>query len=384
LKERAPDRGVANPWGFLHVLVTIVLLSGCSREETSVSADKAATEEPVVNFANFVEEIAPETLPAFTKETSIRVNYDTYDLNQILESRLLVGNTGFDVVVPGNNYVERQIAAGLYQKLDRTKLRNWKHLDPIILKQLESNDPANEHAVPYVWGTFGLGYNVEKVQAALGGPPPDSWALLFDPKNAAKLAPCGIVVVDIPWLMTSLALLYLGRDPNSEHPEDLAAAMEALLAIRPYVREITSSTVTRQLVEGEGCIAAAVNGDFYLAQRLGREGAHNVDIQYVIPKEGSLMWIDVLAIPVDAPHPNNAHRLIDHLLRPEMIAKVTEYTGFANANASAAPLITTELRNDPAVYPDAAAMRRLQMNKGHTEEFSRRQNREFTRFRAGK
>jgi putrescine transport system substrate-binding protein len=386
VNEWDPDRDVANIWRFLQVTVVIVLLAGCSRStsEDAPAATRAATEESVVNFANFVEEIAPEILPAFTRETGIRVNYDTYDLNQILESRLLVGSTGFDVVVPSNNYAERHIAAGLYQKLDKTKLLNSKHIDPLISKQLESNDPGNQYVVPYVWGTFGIGYNVEKVQSALGRPPPDSWALLFDPRNAAKLSRCGIVLIDAPWVLTSVALLYLGQDPNSERPEDLAAAMEALMAIRPYVREITSSTVTRHLTDGEACVAVSNNGDVYLARKLGREGVHSADIRYLIPKEGSILWIDVLAIPVDAPHPGNAHRLIDYLLRPDVIANVTDYTGFANANASAARLITAELRNDATVYPDAVAMQRLQMNKAHTDEFSRRQNRELTRFRTGK
>ena len=378
-------------WFASRCLIVPVLLAGCSPstpDEGAVSADEPATrtasEERVVNFANFVEEIAPETLPAFTRETGIRVNYDTYDLNQILESRLLVGSTGFDVVVPGNSYAQRQIAAGLYQKLDKTKLPNLKHLDSVTLKRLESNDPGNQYVVPYVWGTFGLGYDVAKVRSALGASPEDSWSLLFDPVNAGKLARCGIVVIDAPWVLISMALLYLGRDPNSERPEDLAAAMDALLAIRPYVREITSSTVTRQLLDGEACIALSNNGDFYVARKLAREGTSSVDIRYVIPKEGSIQWVDVLAIPVDAPHPTNAHRLIDYLLRPDVIAQITDSMGFANANASAARLITTELRNDPMVYPDASAMQRLHMNKAHTDEFSRRQNREFTRFRTGK
>jgi putrescine transport system substrate-binding protein len=370
------------------VLATLLAACGPSAPGTgpSTAADSVgqlAREEPVVNFANFIEEIAPDTLPEFTRDTGIAVNYDTFESNQALESRLVVGKTGFDVVVPSNNFLERQIKAGLYQALDRTKLPNLRHVDPVILKQLERNDPGNRHAVPYVWGTYGLGYDADKVERVLGGAAPDSWALLFDPRNAARLAKCGIVMLDVPWLMTSMALLYLGRDPNSERPEDLAAAMDALLAIRPYVREITSSSVTRQLADGEACIAVGPNSDFHLARRLARENGRNADIRYLIPQEGSLVWIDVLAIPIDAPHPDNAHRLIDNLLRPDVIAKVTESTGYANANASATPLVPAELRSDPSVYPDAATLPRLQMNAAHTDEFSRQQNREFTRFWTG-
>jgi putrescine transport system substrate-binding protein len=337
-----------------------------------------------VNFANFIEEIAPETLPGFTRETGITVNFDTYELNQVLESRLLVGRTGLDLVVPTNNYLERQIAAGVYRKLDKSLLPNLKNVDPAILKLLERNDPGNQYAVPYVWGTHAFGYDVARVEAALGGPAPDSWALVFDPRYAARLAKCGIIVVDAPWLMVSQALNYLGRDPNSERPEDLAAAMQVLMTLRPYVREITASTVTRQLVEGEACIAVGVNADFHMARRLARENGRNAEIRYVIPKEGALLWVDMLAIPADAPHSRNAHRLINYLLRPEVIVRVTASTGFANANAAATALIPAELRNDPTIYPDAAALQRLTMGAAHSDAYSREQNREFTRFRAGR
>ena len=370
--------------------IAIGLLAACGQashepatSETAGAATQLTLEEPVLNFANFIEEIAPETLPEFTRETGIAVNYDTYELNQVLESRLLVGNTGLDLVVPGNNYLERQIAAGVYRKLDKSRLSNLKNVDPAILKLLERNDPGNQYAVPYVWGTHAFGYDVAKVEAALGGPAPDSWALVFDPRYAAKLAQCGIIVVDAPWIMVSQALTYLGRDPNSERPEDLAAAMQTLMTLRPYVREITGSTMSRQLVEGEACIAVGVNGDFHLARMLARDSGRKATIRYVIPKEGGILWIDVLAIPADAPHPENAHRLINYLLRPEVIAKVTASTGFANANTAATHLIPAELRSDTTIYPDAAALQRLTINQAHSDAYSRQQNREFTRFRTG-
>lgn len=372
------------------LLISAGLTAGCGRPahdgaDPPPAGPAAATnaEEPVLNFANFVEEIAPETLENFTRETGIRVNYDTYDLNQVLETRLLTGNTGLDLVVPSGNFIERQIQSGVYRKLDRSLLPNLEHLDPALLAQVAHNDPGNAHTVPYLWGTHGLGYNVARVEAALGGPAPDSWALVFDPRYAAKLAHCGIVLMDVPWMMVSAALLYLGRDPNSERPEDLAAAMEVLMAIRPYAREITSSTVTQQLMDGQACIAVGVNGDFYLARKLARESGRPVEIRYVFPQEGAILWVDVLAIPADAAHPRNAHRLIDYLMRPEVIARVTEATGYANANASGTALLPAELRDDPTIYPGAEVMKRLHVGKAHTDEYVRLRNREFTRFRTG-
>lgn len=375
----------------LSLLVIVTgLTSGCGRTSSDRAAPPPANaaaatpvEEPLLNFANFIEEIAPETLENFTRETGIRVNYDTYEMNQVLESRLLAGNTGFDLVVPSNNFIERQVQAGVYRKLDRSLLPNLRHLDPALLEQVSRNDPGNEYAVPYVWGAHGFGYDVRKVEAALGGPAPDSWALVFDPRYASKLASCGIIFVDAPWLMISEVLLYLGRDPNSERPEDLAAAMEVLMSVRPFVREITASTVTQQMIDGQACIAVSVSSDFYVAQRLARETGRDVDLRYVVPREGGLLWFDLLAIPANAPNSGNAHRLIDYLMRPEVIARITEHTGFANANATGTALLPAELRNDPTVYPDAATMQRLQVAKVHSDEYSRLQNREFTRFRTG-
>lgn len=340
-------------------------------------------EDPVVNFANFIEEIAPDTIPSFTAETGIEVNYDTYDTNQMLETRLLVGKSGLDLVVPSSHYIERQIQAGVYRELERDRLPNLKHLDPELLKQLAQHDPDNQFTIPYLWGTFGIGYNVAAIEATLGGPAPNSWALIFNPKYASLLQKCGIIAMDVPYAMVGFALLYLGRDPRSSRPEDLTAAMDVLMAIRPYLREITSSMVAEQLLDGQACIAVGVNGDFHQARRLARENGEDADIRYVIPEEGSMLWIDALAVPIDAPHPGNAHRLIDFLLRPDVIAKVTESTGFANANLAASPHVRAELRTDPVIYPDEASMARLHVPASQTPEYTRRVNREFTRFRTG-
>lgn len=379
--------GATKQAGAVLVLLVLVMLAGCgSREAPPAQASLApsSVEDALVNFANFSEEIGPNTLAEFTRETGVTVNFDVYDTNLELESRLVVGGTGFDVVVPGNNFLQRQIAAGVYQPLDKSKLPNLHHLDPSILKQLAVNDPGNRYAVPYLWGTTSFGYDVAKIEAALGGPAPDSWALLFDPKYAAKIAKCGISLPDSPWLMTSFALLYLGRDPNSERPEDLTAAMSVLTRIRPYVRNITGAVATSALVNGDICFAVAPSADFRAARELARQTDREVEIRYVIPKQGAMMWIDTLAIPADAPHPGNAHRLIDYLMRPDVIAGVTNAIYFPNANRSAAVLLSTGVHDDPMIYPGAEVMGRLHMNAALSAEFTRQQNREFTRFRTGR
>jgi putrescine transport system substrate-binding protein len=368
------------------LLAAALVVPGCGRQAAEKPASPAdgSPEEPVVNFANFVEEIAPDTLAAFTRETGLRVNYDTYETNLSLESRLVVGNTGFDVVVPGNNFLERQIKAGVYQPLDTERLPNMRHLDPRILEQLAVNDPGNRYAIPYLWGTTSFGYDARKVEAALGGPAPDSWALLFDPKYAARIADCGIAVADSPWLMVGFALMYLGRDPNSESLDDLADAMQVLMAIRPFVRDITSMPLTGPLVNGDICFAVSPSAEFRAARELAQQSGRDIEIRYVIPKEGAMLWIDTLAIPKDAPHPGNAHRLLDYLMRPDVIAGVTRSIYLPNANSSATELLPPEIRNDPMIHPDAAAIRRLHMNAALSEKYTRAQNREFTRFKTGR
>ena len=347
--------------------------------DAAAAADVA--EEPVVHFGNFAAEIAPDTLEQFTRATGIRVVYDVYESNTMLDAKLLAGRTGYDVVVPGNNFLETQVKAGIYQPLDRSRLPNWRNLDPTILELVGRNDPGNRYAVPYLYGTNSLGYNIDKVREALGSEPPDSWSLLFDPANARRLARCGITVSDSAWIMTTHALRYLGRDPNSQRDEDLEAAMAALRAIRPYLRDISNALQIGDYAEGELCVFVGPNADFRLARDQAREAGTGQDLRYVIPREGALLWIDMLAIPNDAPHPGNAHKLIDFLMRPEIIAKVTEATYFANANRAADPLVPPALRNDPLVYPDAETLNRLQVNIALSPEFSRRQNREFTRFK---
>ena len=382
-----PARDCPGGARFCLASAALALLVACGgRPDDSRPAPASSTDDAdvqVVNFANFADEVGPHTIADFERETGLRVNYQLYDTNAELEARLLVGRSGLDLVVPGNNFLQRGIAAGIYRPLDRARLTNWKNLDPAILAKLAHNDPGNRYAVPYLWGTTSLGYNVDEVEAALGRPAPDSWSLLFDPANAARLQHCGIAVIDSGWIMVSAALLYLGRDPNSEREQDLADAMKVLMAIRPYVRNITTIPTGPSLAEGEYCLVVAPNADIRTAREVARAAGRSINLRYLIPREGALMWIDTLAIPVDAPHPEQALRLIDYLLRPGVIADVTNTIHFANANAAATGFVDPDTRRDPTVYPDAADLARLHMNAALSDAYTRLVNREFTRFRTG-
>jgi putrescine transport system substrate-binding protein len=361
-----------------------VLLGACGGAGSPGAASGRLTEKPIVHFANFAEEIGSETLAQFTRETGIEVIYDVYETNHALDAKLMAGRTGYDVVVPGSNFLENQLKAEVYQPLDRTQLPNWKHLDPDILRRIERNDPGNRHSVPYLYGTHALGYNVDLVRAALGREPPDSWSLLFAPEHARRLQRCGIEVPDTPWILVRHALLYLGRDPNSEDAQDLDDAMKALDEIRPYLRDVTSALRIGDYAEGEVCVFAVPSADVRLARDQALQAKTGAELRYVIPEEGGLLWFDMLAIPADAPHPGNAHKLIDFLLRPDVIAKVTEATYLANANRGADALVPPALRQDPLIYPDDAALERLHAVTAYSSQYARNQSRAFTRFKTAR
>jgi putrescine transport system substrate-binding protein len=369
------------------ILCFLALLAACGGSgdgsKPAPGPGASAAVGPVLNFANFADEIAPTTLPAFERETGVKVNYDLYESNLMLESRLVVGSTGLDVVVPGSQFLARQIQSGIYRKLDKSQLPNLRHIDPALLAKLERYDPGNQYGIPYLWGTFGLVYNVDLVEKILGGPAPDSYALLFDPAYASRLQKCGIAVSDTPWTMIGMALLYLGKDPTSQSEADLDAAIDVLVRIRPYLIDMTNAPIPSQLAEGQYCLAAASASDARAGQDRAREAGLDTRLRYVIPKEGALVWIDMLAVPVDAPNPADAHRLIDFLMRPQVIADVTNHVYFANANLAATALLRPDVRDDPAIYPTEEQMRRLHLPGMQTAEYTRLQNRAFARFRTG-
>jgi len=286
------------------------------------------------------------------------------------------------VVVPTDQFFDRQRQAGVYRELDKQALPNLVNLDPEILRRMAVHDPGNLHAVPYMWSTTGLGYNIDQVRARLGGNVPDSWALLFDPHNAAKLQGCGILIVDSPLDVFDSAIIYLHRDPSRRDPKDVLAAAELLRAIRPFVRNIDPAPIA-PLASGEVCLELAWSGDVEAARNRAIENSTGAHIAYLIPREGALTTIDLVAIPADAPHPRNAAIWLNYLLRPDVIAGISNYIKYPNGNAASLPLIDAAVRSDPAVYPDAATRARLVTGAPVPLNYSRLVARAWTRFRTG-
>jgi putrescine transport system substrate-binding protein len=307
------------------LLASLAALPGCAKkppadEGQTAAAPPTAAAEKVVNVYNWADYVEPSVIEKFTAETGIKVNYDVYDANEILETKLLAGHTGYDVVVPTASFLERQIKANLFHKLDRARIPNWSNLDPDVMQRLAQHDPGNEHAVNYMWGTDGIGYNVAKVKAALPNAPVDSWRLVLDPAYAAKLKDCGISVLDGPTDIVPIVLNYLGKEPNSQSAEDLELAEQTLMAIRPYIRMIHSSSYIDALANGDICVAVGWSGDVLQARDRAAEAGQGIVIRYSIPKEGTIMWFDNLAIPQDAPHLDNAYAFINFMQRPEIAA----------------------------------------------------------------
>jgi putrescine transport system substrate-binding protein len=359
-------------------ILVLGALAACSRQ-----APPSAAEEKVLNLASWSEYIAPDTVPNFERETGIKVNYETYDNNEVLESKLMAGHSNLDVVVPTAGFMERQRKANIYQKLDKTALSNLGNADPEIMRRLAVDDPGNLYAVPYMFSMTGLGYNVAQVGARLGNTAPTSWGLLFDPKNAAKLQDCGIAIIDSPLDVFSSAIFYLGHDPNRFDPADIAAASEMLAKIRPYIRYIDPAQHIPDLANGSLCLSLTWSGDLGQARRRGLESNTGVTLNFFIPQEGGLIVVDMMAIPADAPHPRNALRWLNYLLRPEVIAGISNYIHYPNGNSASLPLVLPEIRNDRTLYPDEETRRRLIAPRAEPDDYARLMTREWTRFRTG-
>jgi putrescine transport system substrate-binding protein len=318
-----------------------------------LSGVSAAEEEKVLNVYNWSDYIAEDTLAKFELETGIKVTYDVFDDNGVLEAKLLSGKTGYDIVVPSSAFLARQIQAGVFQPLDRAKLPNYKNLDAPLMKKLENADPGNLYSIPYLWGTTGLGINVQAVQKALGPDAPlDSWDLLFDPKYAAKLKACGISMLDAPDEVIPAVLNYLGEDPNSQDVALMQGkALEKLLEVRPYVRYFHSSKYINDLANGDICLALGWSGDIIQAAGRAEEADNGVEVIYAIPSGGAGMWFDMLAIPKDADHPDNAHKFLNFLMRPEIMADITNYVWYPNGVLPSKEFVDQEILDDPSVYP---------------------------------
>ncbi|KIH81120.1 polyamine ABC transporter substrate-binding protein [Pseudomonas batumici] len=339
---------------------------------------------PTVHIYNWSDYIGQTTLADFQKATGIKPVYDVFDSNETLEGKLLAGHTGYDAVVPSNHFLGKQIKAGAFQKLDKSLLPNYSNLDPTLMKRLEKNDPGNQYAVPYLWGTNGIGYNVEKVKAALGVDKIDSWAVLFEPENIKKLSSCGVAFLDSADEMLPAVLNYMGLSPNSTNEKDYKLAEEKLLKVRPYVTYFNSSKYISDLANGEICVAAGFSGDVFQARKRAEEAGKGVNIAYAIPKEGGNLWFDMLAIPKDAGNVKEAHAFINYLLQPDAIAQVSDYVGYANPNPKAGALMDQAVRTDEAVYPPQAVVDKLYVNAELPPKIQRLMTRSWTKVKSGK
>ena len=343
-----------------------------------------ARAESTLNVANWTDYIDQKTLEEFTKETGIKVIYDTYDSNEILETRLLAGGTGYDIVVPSATFLQRQIKAGVFQKLNKALLPNLKGVDPKIAARLAVYDPGNEFAVPYMWFTTGIAYNSAKVKERLGDKPLDSWDIVFKPENMKKLADCGVYFLDSPEDILAIAAKYSGLSPELRDATSIHKAAEVISRVRRYVRKFHSSEYINALANGDICVAIGWAGDSFQARNRAREAGAGVDIGYVIPREGTLMSIDALAIPKDAQHVTEAHKFIDFLLRPEIAARNTGVTNFANPVSSAKALLPTAIAENRSIYPDEAMAQKLFTVSTKEADIQKIITREWTRVKLGR
>ncbi|MFY0990856.1 polyamine ABC transporter substrate-binding protein [Halomonas sp. C05BenzN] len=346
-----------------------------------------ATQANEVRIYNWSDYIAEDTLERFTEQTGIEVVYDVYDSNEVLEAALLSGRSGYDVVVPSNHYLTRQISAGVYLELDHDKLPNMANLNPDLMDDLEYVDPGSRYSVPYMWGTNGIGYNVERVTEILGeDAPTDSWALIFDPEITTALneGGCGISMLDSGDEMLSPAMAYLGLSPLSEETADLEAAGDLIAAVRDNITYFHSSRYISDLANGDICVAAGYSGDIFQAADRAEEAGRDFTIAYSIPREGAALWFDMMAIPADAPNPDNAHAFINFILEPEIAAAITEYVIYANPNAAANEYLDPEILEDPAIYPDQAVMDNLYVAEEKPLAVQRVRTRTWNRVKSGR
>jgi putrescine transport system substrate-binding protein len=364
--------------------VSALSMISCGRSDSgarTAQADEKSGDKKVLNLYIWTDYLAPDTIASFEKQTGVKVRVSYFDTNETLEGRILTGSSGFDVVLPTAPYLQRQIRSGAYLPLDKTKLPNIANLDPAIMARVALNDPGNAHGVVYAWGTYGIGYNAKMVAEALPNVPLNSWRLIFDPAFAAKLAKCGINLLDAPAGVVRLVLRYLGKNPDAPTAQDLADVEAVLSKIRPYIRTIDSSINIQAMANGDICVALGYNGDFVQARNRAKEAKNGIKIGYVIPEEGSLLWFDMLAIPRDAPNVANAHLFINYLMTPQVIANISNFIGFANANSAASPLLDATIVADTIIYPPRDQQQRLFVQSEDSPEQSRAITRIWQKFK---
>jgi putrescine transport system substrate-binding protein len=340
------------------------------------------SQDAVVNVYNWSDYIDESILEDFEKETGIKVVYDVFDSNDILETKLLAGGTGYDVVVPTGGFLSRQIQAGVFQKLDKSKLTNLGNMWDVVSKRTAIYDPGNAYSINYMWGTTGIGYNVKKIAERMPDAPVDSWKLIFDPEILAKFADCGVFLLDASEEIIPAALNFIGEDPNSHDPKVIEKANDVLMAIRPYIQKFHSSEYINALANGDICIAVGWSGDVLQARDRAAEADNGVEISYSTPVEGALMWFDQMAIPKDAPHTDNAHKFINYIMRPEVMAKASNYVYFANGNKASQELLDQEVIGDTAIYPAAAALETLYITTPYPPKVQRVVTRLWTKVKS--
>lgn len=367
--------------GALAALRRLVLAAAAAAAAATLAAGR---EEPVLNVYNWNDYIARDTIARFEKETGIKVHYDLYDSNETLQAKLLTGKAGYDLVVPSLEYAGKQIQAGVHQPLDKSQLRHWANLNPAILAKVAAADPGNAYLVPYMWGTTALAINEDKVAQALGGKlPADAWQLLFDPAYTAKLKSCGISYMDSPSDAYAMVDIFLGRPAGDYSEAALQAANEQLGKVRRDIRLFNSSPIDA-VANGDLCVAMMFNGDAYMARNRAREAGNRQRIRYLLPARGTILWVDSMAIPRSAPHPGNAHRFIDFILQPDVVAQISNEVFYANANTRATPLVKPEIRSDPNIYITDEALERLTPKKVIPAEEQKRLTAFWNRFKASR
>ncbi|QQX81146.1 polyamine ABC transporter substrate-binding protein [Shewanella sp. KX20019] len=347
-------------------------------------ASNIAQSEEILKVYNWNDYIAKDTLQNFYEETGIRVIYDVFDNMEVVEAKLLSGHSGYDIIVPSNDFLTKHIKINAFMPLDKTQLPNIKNLNPALMKQLEKADPGNKYAVPYLWGTTGMGYNIDKVKKVLGEEPPfDSLELMFNPKYAEKISSCGFSMMDSADEMMSQALTYLKLDPNSQNPADYTAAAEAIAKVRPYITYFHSSRYISDLANGDTCVAFGFSGDVFQAAARAEEAGNGQNIGYSIAKEGANLWFDMLAIPSDAKNVANAHKFINYLMRPEVIAEITNYVAYANPNDKAQTMVDAVIMNNPGIYPSQEVIDNLYIRKTRPMKVQRKMTRAWTKAKSG-
>ncbi|MGP9418400.1 spermidine/putrescine ABC transporter substrate-binding protein PotF [Pseudomonas reactans] len=361
-------------------------LSGVVAGLAMAASVTASAEEKTLHVYNWSDYIAPNTVPDFQKETGIKVIYDVFDSNEVLEGKLMAGSTGFDLVVPSASFLERQLAAGVFQPLDKSKLPNYKNLDPALLKMVAQHDPDNKYAIPYLWATTGIGYNVDKVKAVLGKDAPvDSWDLVLKPENLEKLKSCGVSFLDAPAEIYATVLNYLHLDPNSTKASDYTgAANDLLLKLRPSIRYFHSSQYINDLANGDICVAIGWAGDVMQASNRAKEAKNGVNVAYSIPKEGALAFFDVFAIPADAKNLDEAYKFLNYLMEPKVIAQISNTVYYASGNLAATPLVNADVRNNPGIYPSDAVRAKMFTLKVQDPKIDRVITRSWTKVKTNK